>query len=67
MTSLLIIYFCIVGDPKCFSTDTYSEIHTAIGSCQQAEEVVRRVKEGEGKLFGEYPVLIIKYECSEGV
>ena len=67
MTSLLIIYFCIVGDSKCFSTDTYSEIHTTIDSCRQAEEVVRRVNEGEGKLFGEYPILIINYECSEGI
>jgi hypothetical protein len=67
MKSLLIIYFCIMGDPKCFSTDTFSEIHTNIDSCKQASEVVRRVREGDAKLFGEYPILIIKYKCSEGV
>jgi hypothetical protein len=67
MKSLLIIYFCITGDPKCFSTDTYSEIHTNIASCSQADDVIRNIRKGDAKLFGQYPILIIKYKCTEGV
>ena len=66
MKSLLIIYFCIMGDPKCFS-GTFSEIHTTIDSCSQAQEVVRHINKGDAKLFGRYPILIIKYECSQGI
>jgi len=67
MKSLLVIYFCIMGDPKCFSSDTYSEIHTNIDSCSIADEVVKNISKGDAKLFGRYPILIIEYKCSEGV
>ena len=67
MSSLVIIYFCIVGDPKCFDATTYSEIHTNIASCSIADEVVKNINEGKAKLFDQYPILIIEYKCSEGV